>query len=97
MKYTVEERLDIGRRVHEGELSRYAAAQEYQISKYTVRDYLGMYRAKNSLSSKRIARNISYKAPVSSAPVRICRQCDQKNRKMCAGWLLSRGKPHFVI
>ena len=32
MKYTREERLDIGRRIYAGELSRYQAAEEYGIS-----------------------------------------------------------------
>jgi hypothetical protein len=40
MRYTAEERLDIGRRVHEREISRRVAATEYKISEYTVRDYV---------------------------------------------------------
>jgi len=70
MIYTTEERLDIGRRVHEREISRRVAATEYKISEYTIRDYVAMYRAANNLSSKRMAHKISYKAPVSSAPAR---------------------------
>ena len=31
MKYTKEERLDIGRRIYDGEMSRYEAAEEYGI------------------------------------------------------------------
>lgn len=29
MKYTLEQRLDIGRRIYEGELTRFQAAEEY--------------------------------------------------------------------
>ena len=29
MKYTPEERLDIGRQIYDGELSRYEAAEQY--------------------------------------------------------------------
>ena len=36
MKYTREERLDIGRRIYAGELSRYQAAEEYGISVETA-------------------------------------------------------------
>ena len=32
MKYTKEERLDIGRRIYEDELSRYQAAEAFGIS-----------------------------------------------------------------
>ena len=31
MKYTLEQRLDIGRRIYEGELTRFQAAEEYGI------------------------------------------------------------------
>jgi transposase len=71
MKYTVEERMDIGRRVHEGELRRREAAAKYQISEYTVRDYVGMYRAANNLPLKRNARGIFYKPVTSSTPTQM--------------------------
>lgn len=32
MKYTLEQRLDIGRRIYEGELTRFQAAEEYGIN-----------------------------------------------------------------
>ena len=38
MKYTKEQRLDIGRRIYDGELTRYEAAEEYGISEQTARD-----------------------------------------------------------
>ena len=31
MKYTLEERLEIGRRIYDGEMSRYEAAEQYGI------------------------------------------------------------------
>jgi transposase len=40
MKYTQEERLDIGRRIYEGEMTRYQAAEVYGISDQTARDYM---------------------------------------------------------
>lgn len=36
MKYTEEERLNIGRRIYDGELSRYQAAELYGISGQTA-------------------------------------------------------------
>ena len=53
MKYTKEERLDIGRRIYENELSRYQAAEEYGISDLTARDYMRLYRDANQLPPKR--------------------------------------------
>ena len=43
-KYTKEQRLDIGRRIYEGEIDRYQAAEEYGINDYTARDYMRLYR-----------------------------------------------------
>ena len=40
MKYTKEERLDIGRRIYEGEINRYQAAAEYDISESCARNYM---------------------------------------------------------
>ena len=38
MKYTKEQRLDIGRRIYDGEIDCYQAAEEYSINHYTARD-----------------------------------------------------------
>jgi len=40
MKYTKAQRLDIGRRIYDGELTRYEAAEEYEISDETARNYM---------------------------------------------------------
>ena len=53
MKYSKPERLDIGRRIYEGELTRFEAAEEYGISDMTARDYMRMYRDENQLPSKK--------------------------------------------
>ena len=52
MKYTKEQRLDIGRRIYDGEISRYVAAEEYGISDQTARNYMRMYRDINHLPPK---------------------------------------------
>ena len=52
MKYTEEERLDIGRRIYEGEMSKYEAAEKYGIHYVTARDYMRLYRDKHDLPSK---------------------------------------------
>lgn len=71
MKYTREERLDIGRRIYEGELSRYQAAEAYGISEMTARDYMRLYRDANQLPSKQHAK-ASIKAPaLQRAPVNM--------------------------
>lgn len=45
MKYKKEERLVIGRRIYEGDLTTAAAAETYGINFYTARDYLREYKA----------------------------------------------------
>lgn len=44
MKYTKEQRLEIGRKIYENELSRCRAAEIYDIGETTARDYMRMYR-----------------------------------------------------
>lgn len=51
MKYTLEERLDIGHRIYDGELTKYAAEQ-YGISENCARDYMRLYRDTNHLPPK---------------------------------------------
>lgn len=58
MKYTKEQRLDIGRRIYEGEISRYEAAEEYDINEQTARGYMRMYRDVNQLPPKHGQRSI---------------------------------------
>ena len=60
MKYTKEERMDIGRRIYDGELSRYEAAEEYGINDQTARNYMRLYRDANHLPPK---RTVSIAAP----------------------------------
>ena len=52
MKYTKEERLDIGRRIYEGEINRYQAAAEYGICETCARNYMRQYRFANGLPAK---------------------------------------------
>lgn len=52
MKYTKDERLEIGRRIYDSEVTRYQAAEEYGISDQTARNYMRQYRDKNHLPAK---------------------------------------------
>ena len=52
MKYTKEERLDIGRRIYDGEITKYQAANKYGIGEQTARRYMRMYRDANGLAPK---------------------------------------------
>ena len=58
MKYTKEQRLNIGRRIYDGEISRYEAAEEYGISDQTARDYMRMCWNANQLPPKHGPRSI---------------------------------------
>ena len=53
MKYTKEQRLDIGRQVYYGEISKYQAAELYDIGPQTARDYMRLYRNENHLPPRR--------------------------------------------
>ena len=53
MKYTKEERLIIGGRIYNGEISRYDAAEEYNINYTTAREYMRLYRDINHLPPKK--------------------------------------------
>ena len=72
MKYTKKERLDIGKRVYDGEINRYQAATEYDISEQTARNYMRQYRFANGLPAKepgaRIQRDESPPKPVAEDP-----------------------------
>ena len=69
MKYTKEERLDIGRQIYDGELSRYQAAEIYNISEQTARNYMRLYRDLKQFPAKRNTKE-RVKAPsFQSAPV----------------------------
>ena len=68
MKYTLEQRLDIGRRIYEGEITRFQAAQEYDINDNTARHYMRLYRDTNNLSPKNGGRkNLTTTAKSSSS------------------------------
>ena len=52
MKYTPKERMDIGRRIYERELTCQSAAEVYGIQKHTAKRYLWMYRDTKGLPPK---------------------------------------------
>ena len=68
MKYTLEERLEIGRRIYENEMSRYQAAEVYGINEQTARNYMRMYRDANQLPPKRSAGRSVHVSALQSVP-----------------------------
>ena len=50
MKYSKEQRLEIGRRIYQGEITLATAANEYDINLYTARDYLRLYKASENVA-----------------------------------------------
>lgn len=52
VKYTKQEKLDIGRRIYDSEITRYQAAELYKICEGTARTYMRMYRDANNLPAK---------------------------------------------
>ena len=68
MNYTQEERLDIGRRIYNNEITRYEVAEEYGISDQTARTYMRLYRAANHLPPKNRNRNAHAPTPAATMP-----------------------------
>ena len=54
MKYTKEERLDIGRRVYAGELTEIEAQQEYRIGRTCVQNYVYQYKVANGIPTRKL-------------------------------------------
>ena len=52
MKFSVEERLKIGKEIYDKRISIYDAAKIYNINIYTARDYMRQYRSYNNLPSR---------------------------------------------
>jgi transposase len=71
MKYTKEQRLDIGRRIYDGEITKFEAAKEYGISDQTARDYMRLYRDVNKLPAKRAPRSYLGIARAKSKPTPV--------------------------
>jgi len=71
MKYTRDERLDIGCRIYQGEFSRFEAAEEYGIGSDTARNYMRMYRAENHLPTRLVESNAEKIKEPPRAPVRL--------------------------
>lgn len=45
IKYSKEERLEIGKRIYERKLNCYVAGEKYNISPWTAREYYRLYKA----------------------------------------------------
>lgn len=58
MKYNKEERLDIGKRIYDNEITKYEAADHYGISVNCARDYMRLYRDSNNLPAKGHSKEI---------------------------------------
>ena len=69
MQYTLEERLEIGRRIYCGELNKLQAGEIYGICGGTARNYMRMYRDINQLPPKKQASNGKLKGKELLQPV----------------------------
>ncbi len=58
MKYTIEERLNIGKQIYDNLISKYDASVKYGISLTTIRTYMRMYRDANHLPPKNKAKSM---------------------------------------
>ena len=80
MKYTKEQRLDIGRRIYDGEIDYSQAAEEYSIGYYTARDYMRFYRDKNNLPAMNsLYAKSQAPAPTEAKPKKFVKYDDLEN------------------
>ena len=61
MKYTKEERIDIGRRIYDEEVSAETASQQFNISRTTAWNYMRLYQNINHLPDKDFLNSIAIK------------------------------------
>ena len=52
-KYSLEERLAIGKRIYDNEITRFEASVEYKVDPSTARDYMRLYRDTYELPVKK--------------------------------------------
>lgn len=57
MKYSKEERLEIGRQIYTGLLTQNQAAEKYEIDPYTARSYMRFYKEINNLPARSDGRD----------------------------------------
>lgn len=57
VKLMKEQRLEIGRRIYNNEITKFEAAEKYGISVTTARDYMRMYRDANHLPPKKTSQH----------------------------------------
>ena len=58
MKYTKEERLDIGRRTYNNEFTKREAMEKFGITETTVDNYVRLYRTENNLPPRASTCNL---------------------------------------
>lgn len=58
MKYTKEQRLDIGRQIYDREITKYQAAEIYDIDVNTARGYMRLYREANHLPEMKPGKSL---------------------------------------
>ncbi len=62
MKYTKEQRLQIGKEIYDGKITKYEAVDIYGIGVDSARDYMRLYRDTNALPPKNFHK-IKYSIP----------------------------------
>lgn len=67
MKYTLDQRLEIGREIYTKTISIFEASAKYNINNYTARDYMRLYRDKHGLppADKSVNKILEEKSHVS--------------------------------
>lgn len=79
-KYTLEERLEIGRQIYSHQLTVSEAAIKYGLNHYTARDYMRFYRDKNNLPAMNsLYAKSQAPAPTEAKPKKFVKYDDLEN------------------
>ena len=96
MRFTTEQRLDIGRRIYDGELTNRQAAEKFGISICSAKNYSRLYREMNHLprkqelsESNRIRAKVS-KASVKTAPATLQDYQDMTKEELIGALIQAR-------
>ena len=96
MRFTTEQRLDIGRRIYDGELTNRQAAEKFGISICSAKNYSRFYREMNHLprkqelsESNRIRAKVS-KASVKTAPATLQDYQDMTKEELIGALIQAR-------
>lgn len=88
MKYSKEERMDIGRRTYNNEFTKHEAMEKYGITETTVDNYIRLYRTENNLPPRGCCSNPLKSRAVLSPSQTVYAEFDTMTREELIGEII---------